>query len=96
MAESCCASSIVPGGTFARGDDVSGDGMYTDGSNVATLGDFRIDTYEVTVGRFRQFVAAGMGTQASPPTAGSGAHAKIAGSGWAASWDASLAATMIA
>ena len=38
------------------------------------LGDFRLDTYEVTVGRFRQFVNAGMGTSANPPAAGAGAR----------------------
>jgi formylglycine-generating enzyme required for sulfatase activity len=58
----------------------------------ATVGSFRLGKYEVTVGRFRAFVQAGMGTQASPPSAGAGAHAKIAGSGWEPSWKTNLVA----
>jgi hypothetical protein len=45
----CCASSVVPGGTFNRGNDAS---------YPATVSTFRLDTYEITVGRFRTFVAA--------------------------------------
>ncbi len=45
----CCESNIVPGGTFNRSSDVN---------SPATVSDFRLDTYEVTVGRFRKFVAA--------------------------------------
>ena len=88
--DSCCDSPVVIGGTYARSYDVAGDGMYPDASFGATVSNFRLDKYMVTVGRFRQFVAAGMGTQASPPLAGAGAHPNIAGSGWDASWNASL------
>ena len=42
------------------------------------------------MGRFRAFVAAGMGTQASPPAPGAGAHPTIPGSGWDANWNTSL------
>jgi len=87
----CCDTSIVPGGTFYRSYDVGSDGMFADMSAPATVSAFRLDTYEVTVARFRQFVNAGMGTQANPPASGAGAHAKIAGSGWDASWNAMLA-----
>ena len=45
----CCESLLVPGGTFLRG---------TDGTAPATLSGFRLDKYEVTVGRFRAFRAA--------------------------------------
>ena len=69
----CCDSPTVVGGTFYRGYDVAADLAYTDMSHPATVSNFRLDTYEVTVGRFRQFVAAGQGTQASPPAAGAGA-----------------------
>ncbi len=89
--ESCCDSTVVPGGTYARSYDLSGDGMFPDSSFGATVSDFRLDKYEVTVGRFRQFVMANEGTQASPPISGAGAHPNIAGSGWDASWNASLA-----
>ncbi len=67
--------------------------MYPNSNNPATLTDFHLDTNEVTVGRFRQFVDAGLGTQTSPPAAGAGAHAKIAASGWDATFDPSLVAT---
>jgi formylglycine-generating enzyme required for sulfatase activity len=85
---SCCESQAVPGGTFRR----SYDGVtLTDASvSEATVGAFRLDTYLVTVGRFRTFVDAGQGTQAVPPAPGAGAHAQIAGSGWDPAWDVSL------
>lgn len=57
----------------------------------ATVSDFHLDKYEVTVGRFRQFVEAGMGTQKSPPKEGAGAHPLIPGSGWNSAWNTSLA-----
>jgi formylglycine-generating enzyme len=43
------------------------------------------------VGRFRQFVNAGRGTQANPPAEGDGVHPLISGSGWHSSWNTSLA-----
>jgi len=87
---SCCDSSLVTGGMFDRGNDAAADGLFKDTTAPATVSDFRLDNYEVTVGRFRAFVEAGMGTQVSPPPAGAGAHAKIAGSGWDPAWNASL------
>jgi formylglycine-generating enzyme required for sulfatase activity len=54
------------------------------------VSDFHLDKYEVTVGRFRQFVDAGMGTQTTPPKAGAGAHPLIPGSGWSSAWNTSL------
>jgi formylglycine-generating enzyme len=87
--EDCCTSLLVPGGTFYR----SYDGVtYTDMSYPATVSDFALDRYEITVGRFRAFVNAGMGTQASPPAAGAGAHPLITGSGWDSTWNANLRA----
>jgi formylglycine-generating enzyme required for sulfatase activity len=59
----------------------------------ATVNSFYLDKYEITVGRFRRFVDAGMGTQVSPPAAGAGVHPRIASSGWDATWNTSLAAT---
>ncbi len=81
---SCCAATNVEGGTFDRSNDPS---------YPATLSDFRLETFEVTVGRFRKFVEAGRGTQASPPVAGAEAHpnAELVGSGWDPAWDAELA-----
>ncbi|MGC9985870.1 MAG: SUMF1/EgtB/PvdO family nonheme iron enzyme [Polyangia bacterium] len=88
--ESCCTSLLVPGGTFYRSYD--GVAPYTDTSYPAMVADFYLDKYEITVGRFRQFVNAGMGTQASPPAPGAGAHPLIAGSGWDSTWNANLSA----
>ena len=98
--DDCCSiATPIPGGTYYRSYDVATDGMYPDMSYPATVSAFVLDKYEVTVGRFRAFVAAGGGTQARPPTNGAGAHANIPGSGWDASWDADLvsdSATLVA
>jgi formylglycine-generating enzyme required for sulfatase activity len=63
---------------------------HTDDGNPATVSSFDLDHYEVTVGRFRAFVAAGMGTQENPPASGAGAHPLIADSGWFSGWDGYL------
>jgi formylglycine-generating enzyme required for sulfatase activity len=51
--QNCCASDDVPAGTVYRGLDSLGKR-----ADPATVGHFRLDDYEVTVGRFRKFVAA--------------------------------------
>ena len=85
----CCATLLVPGGTFYR----SYDGVDNkDMSYPATVSDFYFDKYEITVGRFRQFVSAGMGTQANPPAPGAGANPLIPGSGWDSTWNTNLPA----
>ncbi|WP_437932642.1 SUMF1/EgtB/PvdO family nonheme iron enzyme [Sorangium sp. So ce291] len=71
----------MPGGTFDRVNDP----MYP-----ATVSGFRLDTYEITVGRFRAFVEAGKGTQADPPARDAGAHPKIRESGWNSDWNREL------
>jgi len=91
--DDCCSSLAVPGGAYDRSYDVAGSG---DTSSPATVSNFRLDKYEVTVGRFRAFVNAGMGTQTSPPSPGAGAYANIAGSGWDASWNLRLVANTAA
>jgi formylglycine-generating enzyme required for sulfatase activity len=58
----------------------------------AMVSTFALDVYEVTVGRFRAFVNAGQGTQASPPAMGAGAHPQLAGSGWGSAWNPNLVA----
>ncbi len=81
--ESCCTSSVVPGGTFLRTYSPDGDGGTT-GSDPATVSQFRMDKYEVTVGRFRQFVTAWNGGAGWLPSAGSGKHTQAhAGQGLA-------------
>jgi len=81
--DDCCASLLVPGGTYSRSYDAVD---YLDPSAVATVSDFSLDQYEVTVGRLRAFVEAGMGTRLRPPRQGSGAHPQVPGSGWDAAW----------
>lgn len=89
--DNCCNSLMVPGGTYYRSFDVAGDINSGNQSFPATVSAFRLDKYEVTVGRFRAFVAANQGTQAHPPSANAGAHPGIPGSGWEAGWNAQLA-----
>lgn len=91
--DSCCNSPQVAGGTYYRGYDAAGDPNSGDMSYPATVSSFRLDKYEVTVGRFRAFVQAGLGTQSIPPPAGAGAHARIGGSGWDPSWNTRLVAS---
>ena len=87
--QDCCGSPGVLGGQFSR----SYDGVnYVDDTYVATVADFELDAFEVTVGRFREFVEAGLGTQVNPPSAGDGAHPLIADSGWDVAWAAELPA----
>jgi formylglycine-generating enzyme required for sulfatase activity len=75
---------VVTGGAFYRSyDNVT----YTDKSYPATVSDFRMDRFEITVGRFRKFVEAGYGTQLNPPADGSGANPNLAGSGWQSGWN---------
>ena len=88
--DSCCTSLEVVGGSFYRGFDLAGDADSGDMTAPATVGSFRLDKYEVTVGRFRAFVNAGMGIQQTAPAANSGAHAEIFGSGWNPAWNSNL------
>ncbi len=87
--DACARSLLVTGGSFYRG---------TDTSLPATVSDFRLDKYEVTVGRFRKFVDAWVGGWR--PADGAGKHAHLNGGaglvntaggqepGWAkATWD---------
>jgi formylglycine-generating enzyme required for sulfatase activity len=83
--KSCCDTKLVNGGTFNRSDDPN---------SPATVSDFYLDVYEVTVGRFRAFVNSGTATANNPPAPGAGAHPKISGSGWSSSFNASLVANV--
>lgn len=89
--DDCCASPLVTGGTFYRSYDVANDAASGNTMYPATVSDFRLDRYEVTVGRFRMFVNAGQGIEANPPPAGSGANPHVPGSGWDPSWNSQLA-----
>jgi formylglycine-generating enzyme required for sulfatase activity len=80
----------VPGGTYLRGYDLAGDGESGDMTAPATISGFQLDKYEVTVGRYRTFVATGDGTIDHPPASNAGAHPQIANSGWDPGWDVFL------
>jgi len=101
--KSCCSTILVPGGTFLMGrcGDTYDATSCTDGyssyydddelpEHEATVSDFALDEFEVTIGRFRGFVEQYDGT---PPPAGAGAHPLIPGSGWDSAWDGGLAST---
>jgi sulfatase modifying factor 1 len=100
--ESCCTSLEVMGGTYFRTYTNDGSGP-TGEADPAAIGSFRLDKYVVTVGRFRQFVAAWNGGWM--PAAGSGKHTYLNGGnglnangggyepGWVADDDINIAPT---
>ncbi|MBI3202251.1 MAG: SUMF1/EgtB/PvdO family nonheme iron enzyme [Myxococcales bacterium] len=79
---SCCESAPVPGGTFKRLND----GVFFKAAHLpATVSAFRLDTYEITVGRFRKFLA---GYPGNMPSAGTGKNPNNpADPGWDAAWN---------
>ncbi len=91
--ESCCTSLEVTGGTYYRTYDLplgvddgglpivplADDGGPTNEADPATVSRFRLDKYEVTVGRFRQFVAAWNNGAGWLPPAGAGKHTHLNG-----------------
>jgi formylglycine-generating enzyme required for sulfatase activity len=100
----CCGTYDVPGGAFLRDyDGVS----FPIATHPAALSAFRLDAFEVTVGRFRQFV---QGTPGQHPATGDGRHVHLNGelglvgagvgdagvlyeSGWQDAWNAELPTT---
>jgi len=74
--ESCCTTGEVVGGTYYRTYTNTG-GSVLDESAPATVDSFLLDKYLVTVGRFREFVAAVRVGYA--PTPGSGIHGYLNG-----------------
>ena len=101
--ESCCTSLLVDGGTFYRTYSSSSSGAANNKADPATVSSFRLDKYEVTVGRFRQYVSYLVGG-GSPPASGSGKHTHLnsgkglvdsarSGSyetGWDSSWNGNI------
>jgi formylglycine-generating enzyme required for sulfatase activity len=79
--ESCCTSLEVCGGTYFRTYTYDADSGFgpTGEADPATVSGFRLDKYLVTVGRFRQFVAAWKGGSGYVPPAGSGKHSYLNG-----------------
>ena len=86
--ESCCTSLEVPGGAYYRTYDpvtdagaaiLTADGGASGLADPTTVSGFRLDEYDVTVGRFRGFVSAwhnGDPTGYRPPV-GSGKHTHL-------------------
>lgn len=95
-----CCDSILVGGTYLMGRSSGGTDdcpssmscpTLDQPQHTATVTPFYLDTFEVTVGRFRKFYAQYQGNYVAP---GLGANPRIANSGWlGASWDANLPAT---
>jgi len=82
--ESCCVSLAIPPQTFTLGGSVESP------SSAASVSAFSLDKYEVTVGRFREFIRAYDAWRgAGNPAAGAGAHPLIADSGWQEAWSLS-------
>ena len=93
---SCCASIDVPGGDVLFGRSLDGVDAYEAPGGYAyrevpeqrsSVSAFTLDTFEVTVGRFRNFVDAYDGT---PPLEGAGKHPVIADTRWRSEWNARL------
>ncbi|MEN9578499.1 MAG: hypothetical protein RJA70_1508 [Pseudomonadota bacterium] len=98
---SCCETRMIPGGPFEMGRGLPGPGSSDAWSlgeaselpeREVIVGAFSMDTFEVTVGRFRPFAASYRAWVDSGGLAvGSGAHPLVAASGWQAEWDDLLA-----
>ncbi len=86
--ESCCTSLWSAGGQLALGAGAAaGDPDFSPGASrqempehAEHVGGFFLDKYPVTVSRFQAFLTAW--SQGFRPRSGSGAHPRIAGSGW--------------
>jgi formylglycine-generating enzyme required for sulfatase activity len=73
--ESCCQSLGLPAGTYSRVYTTNASGVASNLSAPASVSAFRLDTYLVTVGRFRQFLAALKAGYA--PVVGAGKHTHL-------------------
>ena len=92
--QDCCATLDVPltaQGSFYRDYDTTENPEAE--TNPATVSQFSLDVFEVTVGRYRKFVEAASGSDASAawvPPAGSGKHAHLPGGGLNSGGDGGL------
>jgi len=68
-------------------DAFAGGGAEEQPEHLVDVATFRLDEFEVTVGRFRRFFDAYDGT---PPSEGAGAHPDIDNSGWQSAWNSNL------
>lgn len=101
--ESCCARLLVEGGSFPMGRSETPDApdyhargfAWETPEHPVVVADFLLDKYEVTVGRFRHFVAQYQKTGWAPPAAGEGAllaenRQGVGGTGWDNQWTSKL------
>src|SRR5690606_4119185 len=92
--ESCCTSIVLPAGTFMMGrSENPEDADYFPGGDISqipehavSVSSFALDKYEITVGRFREFVE----NYPGHPASGAGSHPNISGSGWDPAWNSEL------
>jgi formylglycine-generating enzyme len=90
-----CTVSRVPGGPFTMGRSDSGSDAFELGNaneqpeHTVTISPYWLDKFEVSVGRFRQFVKSYSGNY---PKLGDGAHPDISNSGWQTAWNGHLPA----
>jgi formylglycine-generating enzyme required for sulfatase activity len=88
--QDCCTSIAVPPGTFMLGRSINGTDAWDTGrahevpEHPVTVSAFRLDKFEVTLGRFRRFVEIYDGV---PPDPDAGKHPLIPGSGWQSTWN---------
>ncbi len=95
----CCKSIALGGDAFMMGRSINGADAFPRGlarelpEHSVNLSPFLLDKFEITVGRFRKFVAQFDGT---PPSVGSSAHPTIDDSGWNATWNSELPSSQVA
>lgn len=107
--KSCCLDILVVGGSFPMGlgsgsePDACPSGVTCDNNaetpeHTATLGNFYMDVFEVTVGRFREFYKLyGSAISSAPPANNAGSNPHVPGSGWQSSaWNSLLPANQSA
>jgi formylglycine-generating enzyme len=92
---SCCESRLVAGGEYLQGCEFeAGKTPCIDPwgpEHTTRVSSFYLDTFEVTVARFRQFHEEyNLWRNNGNPKPGDGAHPRIADSGWRSEWDAEL------
>jgi len=75
--DNCCVSRVVPALSFNR---------FNDPTLPATISEFRLDRFEVTVGRFKKFLEVYQNGMLGLSD-GDGAHPKIPDSGWQSAWN---------
>lgn len=81
----CCAFDFVPMGTFELG------GLADPVDRPASTNSFYLDTFEVTVGRFREFLADYERWRAAGnPAVGAASYAPVPESGWQERWNNAL------